>query len=50
MVYARTALAATAAALISAVASADLSIVVPGGPDLWWGESTVLTVGRENNH
>jgi len=36
MVYARTALAATAAALISAVASADLSIVVPGGPDLWW--------------
>jgi hypothetical protein len=33
--YSRLTLAATAAALFGA-ATADLSVVVPGGPDLWW--------------
>jgi len=33
--YSRFALAATAAAIFGA-ATADLQVVVPGGPDLWW--------------
>jgi hypothetical protein len=37
--YSRLTLAATAAALFGA-ATADLSVVVPGGSDLWWGESS----------
>lgn len=37
MMYSRLTLAATVAALF-ATAVADLLVIAPGGPDLWWGE------------
>jgi hypothetical protein len=39
MVALRLALSATTAVLVSTVV-ADLTILAPGGPNLWWGEST----------
>jgi len=36
MMYSRFTLAATAAALFGVAVAGDLTVVVPGGPDLWW--------------
>lgn len=46
--FSRFTFAAAAAALFGAATAGQLSIVSPGGSDLWWGESLAGLNDREN--